>query len=60
MPFAYELIVIAFMLFCNAIFAAYEIALASISRMRLAVLVNQKRNGALESAFMKDRSPTLC
>ena len=55
MPFLYEFIVIAVMLFCNGIFAAYEIALASISRVRLAVLVNQKRKGAAEAAFTKDR-----
>src|SRR5437762_6077433 len=55
MPFAYELAVIVFMLLCNGFFAAYEIALASISRMRLVVLVNQKRKGAEEALFMKDR-----
>jgi putative hemolysin len=55
MPFLSESIIIIVMLFFNGIFAAYEIALASISRMRLAVLVNQKRKGAVEAAFMKDR-----
>src|SRR3989338_2452369 len=55
MPFANELIVITFMLTFNAVFAAYEMALASISRVRLTVLVNQKRKGAAEAAFMKDR-----
>lgn len=55
MPFAAELIVIFLMLIFNAVFAAYEMALASISRVRLTVLVNQKRRGAAEAAFMKDR-----
>ena len=55
MSFFYELIVIIFMLFCNAVFAAYEMALASISRSRLVVLMNKKKKGAEEAAFMKDR-----
>src|SRR3989338_312226 len=55
MPFANELIVIFLMLIFNAFFAAYEMALASISRVRLGVLVNQKRKGAAEALFMKDR-----
>ena len=55
MPFIYEIIVIGFMLVVNAVFAAYEMALASISRARLIVLVNRKRKGATEAAFMKDR-----
>lgn len=55
MPFIYELVVIICMLFFNAIFAAYEMALASVSRARLVVLVNQKQKGAPEAVFMKDR-----
>ena len=55
MPFFYELIVILLMIFFNAIFAAYEMALASISRARLAVLISRKKDGAEEAAFMKDR-----
>ena len=55
MPFATELIVIFLMLIFNAVFAAYEMALASISRVRLGVLVNQKRIGAADALFMKDR-----
>lgn len=55
MSFFYEFIVIIFMLFCNAVFAAYEMALASITRSRLVVLVNKKKKGAEEAAFMKDR-----
>lgn len=55
MPFGYELIVISIMLALNAVFAAYEMALASVSRARLQVLLSEKRPGSLEAAFMKDR-----
>jgi putative hemolysin len=53
--FGYELAVIILMLVLNAVFAAYEMGLASISRARIAVLVNEKKRGAVEAAFMKDR-----
>jgi putative hemolysin len=53
--FGYELVVIILMLVLNAVFAAYEMGLASISRARIAVLVNEKKKGAAEAAFMKDR-----
>jgi putative hemolysin len=53
--FGYELAVIMFMLFFNALFAAYEMGLASISRARLAVLHNEKKRGAAEGLFMKER-----
>ena len=53
--FGYELAVIGLMLFFNAIFAAYEMGLASISRARLAVLHNEKKRGAAEALFMKER-----
>ena len=55
MNFGYELVVIALMLALNAVFAAYEMALASISRARLATLCHQKKKGAEEAAYMKDR-----
>jgi putative hemolysin len=55
MSFLYELIVILFMLTCTAICVAYEMALASISHPRINVLLNQKRRGANEAAFMKGR-----
>lgn len=48
-------IVIAAMLVLNAVFASYEMALAAISRARLAVLLSQKKRGAEEAFFMKDR-----
>jgi len=55
MMFGYELAVIILMLIFNAVFAAYEMGLASISRARLTVLLNEKKRGAAEAAFMKDR-----
>lgn len=55
MTFFTEIIVILLMLVLNAVFAAYEMALASVSRARLLVLVNQKKKGAEAAAFMKDR-----
>jgi putative hemolysin len=53
--FDYELVVIILMLMLNAIFAAYEMGLASISRARIAILVGERKKGAAEAAFMKDR-----
>ncbi|MFH1397415.1 MAG: hemolysin family protein [Candidatus Omnitrophota bacterium] len=55
MLFSYELIVILFTLIFNAIFSAYEIALASIAQSRVALLVNERKKGASEAAFMKER-----
>jgi putative hemolysin len=52
---SYELGVIVLMLVFNAIFAAYEMGLASISRARISILVNERKKGAAEAAFMKDR-----
>ncbi len=51
----YELITIGIMLFFNAIFAAYEMGLASVSASRLQVLLDEKKRGAAESVYMKDR-----
>ena len=53
--FIYGLAVIIAMLALNAVFAAYEMALASISRARLALLLNDRRKGAADAIFMKDR-----
>ncbi len=50
-----EVFVIVSMLAVNAVFAAYEMALASISRARLEVLVQAKRRGARCAVHMKDR-----
>lgn len=55
MIFGFELTVIAIMLALNAVFAAYEMALASISRSRIAFLLEEKKKGALDAAYMKDR-----
>nr|MBP9865864.1 DUF21 domain-containing protein [Candidatus Omnitrophota bacterium] len=55
MTLGFELGIIALMLVFNAFFAAYEMALASLSRARIAVLVNEKHPGAEAAAFMKDR-----
>lgn len=54
MAFGFELSVIAVMLVFNAVFAAYEMALAALSRARIAVLLNEKKPGAEAAAFMKD------
>jgi putative hemolysin len=53
--FSYELGVILLMLVLNAVFTAYEMGLATISRARIAVLVNERKKGAEAAAFMKDR-----
>jgi putative hemolysin len=53
--FGYELIVITAMLALNAVFAAYEMGLASISRARLAVLFTERKRGSADAIFMKDR-----
>lgn len=55
MPFTTGLIIIGFMIFLNAVFAAYEMALASVARAKLTALVNLKKKGAPEAVFMKDR-----
>ena len=49
-----ELLVIVVMLLINGVFVAYEMALASVARARLAVLVGKKLKGATEAVFMKD------
>ena len=51
----YELIIIGVMLFFNAVFAAYEMGLASISAARLQVLLSEKKKGAADAVYMKDR-----
>ncbi len=50
-----EFLVILAMLAINAVFAAYEMALATVSRARLAVLADRGRRGAIAAARMKDR-----
>jgi putative hemolysin len=55
MYFINELLIILVMISLNAIFSAYEMALASISRTKLTYLVHTKVSGAAEALFMKDR-----
>jgi putative hemolysin len=50
-----EVTVIVAMLALNAVFAGYEMALASVSRARLLVLCEQKRRGAESARLMKER-----
>ncbi len=49
-----EWFVIAGMILLNSVFAAYEIALASISLARLQLLVRENRPGARVSLYMKE------
>ncbi|MFA5039292.1 MAG: hemolysin family protein [Candidatus Omnitrophota bacterium] len=55
MSFVYEILIIILMIIVNAVFAAYEMALASISRARLSILFQQKKKGAEDALYMKDR-----
>jgi len=55
MYFLNQLILILLMISLNAIFSAFEMALASISRIKLTYLVEKKIKGAAEALFMKDR-----
>lgn len=48
-----EWIVILAMIMVNGVFAAYEIALASVSAARLQILVREKRSGASAALEMK-------
>lgn len=52
---AVQFLVIALMLGLNGVFAAYEMALASVSRARLHALAGRKARGAADAVFMKDR-----
>ncbi|MBF0569227.1 MAG: HlyC/CorC family transporter [Candidatus Omnitrophica bacterium] len=54
MAICVELLVIILMLCVNGIFVAYEMALASVARARLFVLVGRKIKGAEDALFMKD------
>ncbi|MFZ4081589.1 MAG: hemolysin family protein [Pirellula sp.] len=50
-----EWIVVGLMVLVNALFAAYEIALASITKARLQALKDQARFGAAAAVVMKER-----
>ena len=51
-----ELPIILAMIAINAVFAAYEMALASIPRAKIMYLAETKKKGSTEALFMKDRS----
>lgn len=48
------LLIIVIMLALNALFAAYEMALASVSKTKLSVLAADKKKGAKSALFMKE------
>ncbi len=48
------ILIIIFMLALNALLAAYEMALASVSRTKLSILAQEKKPGAENALFMKD------
>ncbi|MDT8285593.1 MAG: hemolysin family protein [Elusimicrobiales bacterium] len=50
-----ELLIIAAMLAFNAVFAAFEMALASVSKARLAELNDKRTPGAAAALFMKNK-----
>jgi putative hemolysin len=53
--FGYELLIVGLMIIFNAVFAAYEMGLAAISKARLTVLAGEKKLGAAEALYMKNR-----
>jgi putative hemolysin len=50
----FELLIILLMIGLNGLFAAYEIALASISLARLQVLAKENHHGAKAALYMKE------
>ncbi len=48
------ILIICCMLACNALLAAYEMAIASISRTRLSIFAQEKRPGAESALYLKD------
>ncbi len=48
------LFIIVLMLLLNALLAAYEMALASVARTKLSILVQEKKKGAESALYMKD------
>lgn len=52
--FVTELLVMAAMIAFNSVFAAYEIALASLTLARIHVLVGKRRKGVHAAAYMKE------
>lgn len=54
MIYKMTLLIIFLMLLVNALLAAYEMALASISRTKISVLFQENHSGAQAALFMKD------
>ena len=52
--FYMSIIIILIMLVLNALLAAYEMALASVSRTKLSILAQEKKYGAESALYMKD------
>jgi putative hemolysin len=52
--FGIEILVMVAMICINSVFAAYEIALASITKSRLQMLLRDKRAGSRAASYMKD------
>lgn len=52
--FSIELLVMAVMIIFNSVFAAFEIALASVTLTRLRILADEGRKGASAAVYMKD------
>jgi len=52
--FGVEVLIMAVMVLFNSVFAAFEIALASVTLARLHVLVGEGRKGANAAAYMKE------
>lgn len=51
----FELIIVVIMLAFNAVFAAYEMGIASISSARIRILAESGRKGSVQAMFMKER-----
>lgn len=49
-----SILIILLMLGLNALLAAYEMALASVSRTKLSILAQEKKRGAESALYMKD------
>jgi putative hemolysin len=52
--FGLEILVMVVMILVNSVFAAYEIALASITKSRLQMLLRDRRAGSRSAAYMKE------
>lgn len=48
------ILIILLMILCNALLAGYEMALASVSRTKLSILVQEQKKGSESALYMKD------